>query len=114
MQNHIDYEPKSRKEWSHFKSQIHYELKLRLSDKSQSKQFKAISNRTFEEQRMALKELVQCEKAIILAKATMNWHEPARKLAIALAVEKLILCILHMKMRMGEKIFHVIVNSALG
>jgi hypothetical protein len=113
IQNHIDYEPKSRKEWSDFKALIYAELKLRLSDKSQSKQFKAITTRTFEDQRRALKEFVDCEQFIMLAKRTIDRHEPAKTLAVALAVEKLIPCILHMKMRIGEKIFHFIVNSAL-
>jgi hypothetical protein len=38
LQNHIDYEPKSRSEWSDFKSLMLNEIKLRLSAKSQSKQ----------------------------------------------------------------------------
>jgi hypothetical protein len=52
-------------------------------------------------------------KKLQLAKRTIDRHDVARNLAIALAVDKLIPCILHMKMRIGEKIFHVIVNSAL-
>jgi hypothetical protein len=60
-----------------------------------------------------LKELVVCEDAILLAQKTVDRHKSARNLAVALAVEKLIPCILHMKTRLGEKILHVIVNSAL-
>jgi hypothetical protein len=44
---------------------------------------------------------------------TVHRREAARNLAVALAVEKLIPCILHMKMRLGEKLFQVIVNMGL-
>jgi hypothetical protein len=60
-----------------------------------------------------LKEFVLFEKARLFAKNTVDRHETARNLAVALAGENLIPCILHMKMRLGKKIFHVIVISAL-
>jgi hypothetical protein len=50
LKNHIDYEPNSRCEWSEFKGQVLNVIKLRLKDKSQSKQLKAINSRSFEEQ----------------------------------------------------------------
>jgi hypothetical protein len=45
--------------------------------------------------------------------STVHQHDTARNLAVTLTVEMLIPCILHMKMRLGEKIFQVIVNSGL-
>jgi hypothetical protein len=113
MQNHIDYESRSSREWSDFKGLVVNEIKQRLSIKSQSRQLKEIISWSFAEQQRALKELVVCETSILSAKNTVDRHKPARNLAVALAVEKLIPCILHMKMRLGEKLFHVIVNSGL-
>jgi hypothetical protein len=110
---HVDYQPSSRKEWSEFKALIVNEIKLRLGDKSQRARLRAILSRPFEDQRRALKELVECENSILIAVSTVHRHETARNLAVALAVEKLIPCILHMKMRLGEKIFQVIVNMGL-
>ena len=113
FKNHIEYEPKSRQEWSVFKALVIDEIKLWLSAKSQSKQLKTLISRSFEEQQRALKEFVEFENSILIAKSTVDRHEAARSLAMALVVETLIPCILHMKMRLGEKIFHVIVSSAL-
>jgi hypothetical protein len=110
---HIDYQPNSRKEWSEFKGLIVDEIKLRLSDKSQRQQLRTILSRNFEDQRRALKELVDCENSILFAMSTVHRHDTARNLAVTLAVEKLIPCILHMKMRLFEKIFQVVVNSGL-
>jgi hypothetical protein len=111
--SHIDYQPVSRKEWSDFKALIVNEIKLRLSDKNQKQQLQTILARNFEDKRRALKEMVDCEQAILFAVATVHRHETARNLAVALAVEKLIPCILHMKMRLGEKLLEVIVNMGL-
>jgi hypothetical protein len=113
LECHVDYQPKTRKEWSDFKSLIVQEIKLRLSSKEQKPQLQTILAREFEEQRRALKELVECENAILFAMTTVHRHKTARNLAVALAVEKLIPCILHMKMRMVEKIFQVLVNTGL-
>jgi hypothetical protein len=110
---HVDYQPVSRKEWSDFKSLIVNEIKLRLSASTQKDQLRNILGRKFEDQRSALKEMVDCEESILFALSTVQRHDRARNLAVALAVEKLIPCILHMKMRLGEKIFQVIVNMGL-
>ena len=89
------------------------ELKLRLSSKSQANQLRNLISKPFEEQRLALKEFVICETAILFPCNTFDRHETAKKVAVALSVEKLIPCILHMKMRLIEKLFQCLVNSAL-
>jgi hypothetical protein len=83
---------------------IVHEINLWLSDKDQSRQLKESISWSFEEAQCALKGLVVCETSILFAKNTVDRHEAARRLAVALAVEKLIPCILHMKMRLGEKV----------
>jgi hypothetical protein len=113
IKDHVDYQPTSRKDWSEFKSLIVSAMKIRLCNKDQREQLRAILCRPIEDQRRALKELVECENAILFARKTVNRHETARNLAVALAVEKLIPYILRMKMWLGEKLFQVIVNSGL-
>jgi hypothetical protein len=66
-----------------------------------------------DEKRDALREFGMFEASIQLARLTVNRHDAAREAAIALVVEKLIPCILHMKMRVVEKVFHTIINMAL-
>jgi hypothetical protein len=69
--------------------------------------------RPYNEQIAALKELALSESTILLARKTVNRHVYQRDLAICLAVEKLVPCILHMKLRVTEKIFQTLINLGL-
>jgi hypothetical protein len=68
---------------------------------------------TLEEKREALCDMGKAEVAIHMARFGFNHHSTTREIATSLAADKLIPCILHMKMRVLEKALHSIVNSAL-
>jgi hypothetical protein len=48
-----------------------------------------------------------------MARKTLTQHVTAGNISTSLTAEQLIPCILHMKMRMMEKVLHSLVNSAL-
>jgi hypothetical protein len=77
------------------------------------KQLMELMSLPIEEKRVVLKEFGDCETSILVTRKTINRHKAARDISKALVVERLIPCILHMKMRMLEKIFQCLVNSGL-
>jgi hypothetical protein len=60
-----------------------------------------------------LKKLVEEESITLVARMTVDRHIRSRDLAIALAVERLVPRILHMKLRVTEKILHSLINTGL-
>jgi hypothetical protein len=107
---HIDYQPQSAKDRTAFTRLLNDELRLRLNDSNRYQQMVSLPP---EQKREALRELLMYEANIQLARYTVNRHDTARNLAISLSVEKFIPCILHMKMRVVEKVFHTIINFGL-
>jgi hypothetical protein len=61
----------------------------------------------------ALKEFCEFKEGINRAHLTVDRHGKARNIATLLAAEQLIPCILHMEMRIIEKVFHSLVDTAL-
>jgi hypothetical protein len=110
---HIDFEPKSGRERNAFIKLVNEEITIRLIEPEHSTRLHMMLKLPINQKKSALKEFAIFEKEIRLARLTINRHEVARDIAIALAVERLIPCILHMKMRLVEKVFHSLVNSAL-
>ena len=113
MTNHIDYEPVSADDRKRFLNMMNLEIRIRFKGRDLADKGRRMIALPMDEKRVALKELAICEASINIARKTVTRHEQARSLAVALAAEKLIPCILHMKMRVCEKIFHCLVNDAL-
>jgi hypothetical protein len=107
---HIDFQPKSTKDHTAFSRILNQELKIRIKDRDR---LHNLMNLLPDEKREVIREFGAFESSIQLARFTVRRHETARSLAISLAVEKFIPCILHMKMRVVEKVFHTLINSGL-
>jgi hypothetical protein len=90
-----------------------HEIKIRFPEHKHKDRLKELQMLTVEDKIAALKTMSQEEEAVLLAKTTVERHEIKRDIAVALAVEKLVPCILHMKLRLTEKLFHCLINSAL-
>ena len=111
MTNHIDYEPDSKPDIKRFESLLNEEIKLRF--KGETQRGRQLMRMDLQSKRQSLKEVEACESAINQLRKTVVRHEETRILAVALAAWKLIPCLLHMKMRVCEKVFHYQVNDAL-
>jgi hypothetical protein len=111
--NHIDFQPTSRKEGLLHSKLLVHELKIRFPERQHKERLSELLMMSVEEKIDTLKQLAAIEFEIGIARMTVDRHLTTRELAIALAVEKLVPCILHMKLRITEKIFHCIINSGL-
>jgi hypothetical protein len=113
LNNHIDYQPTSKKDALAFTKQLRHELTIRVpqhQNKARRDELMVMSN---EDKVNNLKAMLVEEEAVLLAYTTVERYELKRDLAVALAVEKLVPCILHMKLRVTEKLFHCLINTGL-
>jgi hypothetical protein len=114
IKKHVDFQPKSKKDHVDFKKQLVHELRIRLShDRKHKARLAELLVQPNEDKVNSLKVMALEEEAILLAKTTVERYELKRDLAVALAVDKLVPCILHMKLRVTEKLFHCLINSGL-
>jgi hypothetical protein len=113
MKDHIDYQPKSIRESLPHSNRIQHEFTIQFKEEGNKDKLLRILMLSPDEKINALKDLVAAENDISLARSTINRHVTSRDLTIALLVEKLIPCILHMKLRVFEKIFVCLINTAL-
>jgi hypothetical protein len=110
---HIDYEPKSDRERTKFSKLLNDEIKIWLKGPEHNERLHHLLSLPLDQKREAVREFGNFEANIVLARVTVKRHDTANAIAIALSVDKLIPCILHMKMRVVEKIFHSMVHSAM-
>lgn len=87
------------------------ELQLRLTD-SEAAIGSALSP-TLEERHEKLKVLIQCEKMTQHARSTVSRFDTANALAPMLAAGQAIPCLLHLEMRVNEKLFCTSVQQAM-
>jgi hypothetical protein len=114
IKNHVDFQPISKKDGQEFSKQLVHEIKIRLShDRKHKARLAELLVMTNEDKIIHLKEMAAEEEKVLLAKTTVKRYELKRDLAVALAVDKLVPCILHMKLRVTEKVFHGLINSGL-
>jgi hypothetical protein len=103
---HIDFEPSSAKAQSTFDKEMNKALMICLEGNHNKKRLQNLMHLPIEEKRQALKEFCGFKDGINRACLTMDQRGKARNIATLLAAERLIPCILHMKMRIIEKVFH--------
>ena len=109
--HHIDFQPQSKSEVKAFLRQMNHEFIIRFGDNRQA--LKLHLDMTLDQQRVSLKELQANESIISAARKTVDRHQHIRQMAEAIAVEKVLPCTLHLKMRVVEKLFETLVCSAL-
>ncbi len=68
---------------------------------------------SLEDRRSRLRKLMVNEKTIFLARATINRFDQVNEIAEKIAAEEAIPCVLHMEMRMNEKVFWTVLAQAL-
>jgi hypothetical protein len=113
LKEHIDYEPVSKRDALVHAFKVQHEIRIRFYKEGKKEQFTKLLMLEPEDKITVHKELVQSESEIALARQTVDRHVTSRDLAIAMLVEKLIPCILHMKLRVFEKILLCLINTAL-
>jgi hypothetical protein len=110
---HIDYDPPSTRERTNYTKALNEDIKLCLPEDENKTRLKKLLAKSLEKKRDALQEFYNAEEAISLTRFAVDWHTASKQMATALAVERLVPCILHMKMRVIEKTMHSLVNLAL-
>jgi hypothetical protein len=113
MAKHIDFVPKSKKEEKAHEKLVVQELKIRFPETIYKQRLSELLVLPADDQVDALKLLAKSESKILLSRSTVDRHLHKRDLAIALTVEKLVPCNLHMKLRVTEKIFTCLINFGL-
>ena len=110
--NHIDYfySLASKKQKATYRDFLLKELKLRLS----KLQFKvALKQKDLELLRLQLRGLATEEKELQDKRATVGRYKSVNLSFASLKVQHAIFCILHMRMRVSEKIFYSLLNQML-
>jgi hypothetical protein len=109
---HIDFVPNSDSEVTKFKQLLKEELKLRY--KSDRAAYQASLEGSFNDRRHRLKALIDEENRIHLARETLQKSESVRSIAekVVLA-EEAVPCILHLEMRINEKVFWTLLSLGI-
>lgn len=109
---HIDFKPKDSFEHQAFKRFLKDELKLRLQD-SDNSTLESILEGGIEERREALRSLVADEVKITEARKTVDRHYGVQTVYNKLRVENACVCVLHMEMRLNEKLFYTLLGQGM-
>ncbi|CAB9529733.1 hypothetical protein SEMRO_2605_G332420.1 [Seminavis robusta] len=108
---HIDFEPVTDLDMKGYKNFLRSELKLRLG--SNKSAMKDAMNKSIDDRRELLKSLVAKEDTLWLARQTLTRHDQVNSLTEKLLCEEAIPCILHLEMRVNEKLFWSLLAQAL-
>jgi hypothetical protein len=108
---HIDYVPNSDSEVLRFNDLLRSELKLR--HKSDMFGFQASLEGSYDDRRHKLKRLIEEEDKINLARETLQRSESVRSIAEKVLAEEAVPCILHLEMRINEKVFWTLLSKGI-
>ncbi|CAB9505987.1 hypothetical protein SEMRO_250_G098940.1 [Seminavis robusta] len=108
---HIDFVPLTDLDMKGYKNFLRSELKLRLG--SNKTALREAMNRSIDDRRALLKSLVAKEDTLWLARQTLTRHDQVNSLTDKLLCEEAIPCILHLEMRVNEKLFWSLLSQAL-
>jgi hypothetical protein len=86
LREHIDFHPVSKRDYAVFTNHIGHEIRIRFEEESRKDRLAQILDLSQKEQIEVLKELVQFETDINIARSTVKRHVTSRDLAIALLV----------------------------
>lgn len=100
---HIEFEPQDGSDRVAFSKLVRQELELHLSERPAP--LAAVLQGSLEERRTRLCELTLAENEIDIARCAVGRHDRANDIALKLAVGDTIPCVLHVEMRVGEKLF---------
>jgi arginine deiminase len=89
--NHIDFKPKSKKDALAFSLKLRQEIKIRFPEQKHKARLDEVMFMSTEDKVSVLKSMVKEEEVAMLAKTTIERYELKRDLAVALAVDKLVL-----------------------
>lgn len=101
---HTDFQPSTLTEKKSFNALLKTKLSLRMAGSSHES-FNAMMTQSLEIRRERRRELVTEENTILSARSAINHHAKVEGIANKLAVKDFIPCILHMEMRVNEKVF---------
>ena len=105
---HIDFRPVGRKQEREFGKLINKELMLRLEDTNPELLSNILVLDDYDDRRNRLKDFVAQEGRMWEARSTLNRQERVKWFT----VEQVIPCILHLKMRLMEKLYHQLLSQA--
>jgi hypothetical protein len=112
IHNHIDFVPSSDSEVTQFSKLIKAELKLRFIS-SNVVGFQASMEGSYHDRRNRLKCLIAEEDRIHLARSTIQRSESVRHIAEKVLAEQAVPCVLHLEMRINEKVFWTLLSLAI-
>jgi hypothetical protein len=108
---HIDFVPSGDSEVGPFNQLLKDELKLRLGSNRESYISSLVG--TYTDRRAKLKAIIAEEAKIHLARKTIDRRDSIRGIAEKVLAEEAVPCILHLEMRINEKLFWTLLSVGL-
>ena len=107
--NHVDFVPSNNAERRIFKRFLIHEIKLRLP----LQEAVTVGSGTIEQMRTRLRLFVEDELAVEKARDTTERYKKVEEAVEAVVAELIVPCILHLNMRVTEKVFHRLMCGSL-
>ena len=107
--NHVDFVPSNDAKRRIFKRFLIHEIKLRLP----LQEAVTVGSGTIEQIRTRLRLFVEDELAVEKARDTTARYKKVEEAVEAVVAELVVPCILHLNMRVTEKIFHRLICGSL-